>query len=235
MIGDFNVISIGAEVPAKIDLVTKTVASERKKIAIPTLNYWIKKGKIRQYAENGKVKVDWNQVRLLDFPAAKAMRNRAIEQGAAEQAEKPKPSSAIPLSVSGDMLDEEDANVPETDEFLRLRKLQEAEFKQKDFKARQTELEYRKAAGELIPVTTVLRRWENLAQLLKKRIRALPARLGPVMAGEIDPRRCTLLLEQELDQLLENLNEEAIENYGGAIDDSGEIIDESAEVTRDNS
>ena len=202
--------------PAKIDLVTKTVACERKEIAIPTLNYWIKKGKIRQYIKDNKPHVDWNQVQHFQFKA-KAIAQRRIEAGIK------KPSDTTEEGGEGD-------GSP-TNEMERLRKLQEAEYKQKDFKARQTELEYRKAAGELVSVAEVLRRWENIAQSVKKALRNLPDQLAPIMAGETDTRACWIKLSEAVDQCLENLNEEAINDYGDAIEpDNGESLDQPAEI-----
>lgn len=68
--------------------------------------------------------------------------------------------------------------------------------------ADRADLEFRERAGELVRAEDVRRVTFGIWRTVRDAILACPDRLGPVLASEADPRRCSALLADELRTLL---------------------------------
>jgi hypothetical protein len=87
----------------------------------------------------------------------------------------------------------------------------QAQAQERAFNAKMAELEYRKMAGELVPIDEVRGEVARLATALRESIMQLPARLGPVVAAESDAAKCIAAIEAELRQALRQSAEAAAE------------------------
>ena len=63
----------------------------------------------------------------------------------------------------------------------------EANLRTSVYKSKTAEMEYYQRLEHLVPVVRVNSVWQNIAKDLQKSIMAIPARIGPLMAGITDP------------------------------------------------
>ena len=83
--------------------------------------------------------------------------------------------------------------------------LREAMRRERWAKARQAELELGRLAKQLVEVRHVERVVFTLARQTLQRLRAIPARVSPALAAELDPRLCEALIEDEIRKVAEDL------------------------------
>lgn len=81
----------------------------------------------------------------------------------------------------------------------------QAQAQERAFNAKKAELEYRKMAGELVPVDEVRNEVARLAVSLREAILQVSSRLAAVVAAESDTGRCYELIDAELRQALQQI------------------------------
>lgn len=81
----------------------------------------------------------------------------------------------------------------------------EAERLEKVYKAKRQKLEYEKAKGELIDIHEVKNRIASIAARTRDAMQAIPDRIAPEGAAEVDPHRLAVMLRREIDSALEAL------------------------------
>lgn len=96
--------------------------------------------------------------------------------------------------------DEEDAgDAPGT--------IAEARLKFETFRAKSEELDYRKAAGELIPLDEVKRAFEDIAIKVQRGVLAVPPRISAIAAAETDEFKINALFTNELKIALRSISD----------------------------
>lgn len=95
-----------------------------------------------------------------------------------------------------------DGNVVKVDPF-NLSRARKAEID-----AKMKELEYRQAAGELVPAAEVEKAQFKLARIVRDQLLAVADRIAPQCAAELDPYRVHVLISTEIRKALETLTGE---------------------------
>lgn len=162
----------------KPDLILQSECARRHKVAQASVKAWIDERRIKGYkVKGGRLMVDWNEAQHI-----KPMR----------------PLSQRPVV-------EPPGDDGETERgFLDLAK---AKLKKETFQAHTAELEFKKAAGELVSAAEVAKQWEGIAANVRRRLLVLPDRLAPLVAAELDPRKVHAMITKELHQCLTTLNQ----------------------------
>ena len=86
----------------------------------------------------------------------------------------------------------------------KIKTIGEARFELEKYKAKKAKEEYLLLAGSSIKISEVKRAWEDLGANIKKAILSLPARIGPLLAGESDPHKTKIFLNKELIKCLQD-------------------------------
>jgi hypothetical protein len=128
----------------------------------------------------------WTQNTDLKKKTVLTRRERRQEARASKRSGKPGKDHA-PQPGSGDAGATDSAKP--SGAYLKSRAMKE------EFSARQIELDYRKAAGELVPVSAVKAAWANIAQNIQQNMLSIPSRLSALIAGEYKTQ-ITLLIEK---------------------------------------
>lgn len=162
----------------KLDLIMQSECARRHRISQASVKAWVDTRKIKAYkAKGGKTMVDWGEAQHMK--PVHRLANRPVVSAPGDESE----------HVQG---------------FLDLAK---AKLKRETFQAHTAELEYKKAAGELVSAAEVAKQWEGIAANVRRRLLVLPDRLSPLLAAESDPRKVHSMITQELHQCLTTLNQ----------------------------
>lgn len=177
----------------KPDLILQSECARRAKVTAQAVSGWIKTGKLKAYIDkNGRTKVDWNKAKHIEPMRPLAQRTVFLPDD--------------PEALAG--------AEPEPG-FLDLAR---AKLKRETFLAHAAELEYNKAAGELVSAADVAKQWEGIAANVRRRLLVLPDRLAPLVAAELDPRKVHAMITKELHQCLTTLDQapEEMESENGS-------------------
>lgn len=174
---------------SKPDLILQSECARRHKISQASVKAWIDERKVKAYkAKGGKLMVDWNECQHM----------RPVRR-LADRPDVPPPGETTPADPS----------------FFDLSK---AKLKRETYLAHTAELEFKKASGELVSAADVAKQWEGIAANVRRRILAVPDRLAPLVAAELDPRKVHAMITKELHQCLTTLDQapEEMENENGS-------------------
>ena len=83
----------------------------------------------------------------------------------------------------------------------------DARARQTEAKAQREELELARLNGDLVSRSDVERGAETIGRLLQLRLKAFPARLGPLLAAVIDPAECIKVIQDETNLLMDELHD----------------------------
>lgn len=89
------------------------------------------------------------------------------------------------------------------------------------------ELELAEKRGQAVSIATAQAAWSAMIGSARAKLRGIGSKLGPIVATEIDPFQCRLLIDQAIDEALLELSEEDISIDAGEPDgdaDSGEDV-----------
>lgn len=87
---------------------------------------------------------------------------------------------------------------------------QEAERREKVYKAKLAELKYLEQSGKLIEIEVVKATWFELVRKVRDGLMTLPARLAPELAAETSSHKLEMRLRKELNENLEKLVDENV-------------------------
>lgn len=76
------------------------------------------------------------------------------------------------------------------------------------YKAALAELEYKKKSGELLSADEVKSAAFEIGRSIRDQVMNVPARLGPILAGESDPNKIVKMLNDEFRKALEQMTDE---------------------------
>lgn len=105
----------------------------------------------------------------------------------------------------------------------KINNIADARFELERYKAMKMKEEYLQTTGKLISLEEVEKAWVEVASALKKSLLSLPARIGPLLAGENNPHKATHMLKTELIQCLQD----TVEKYQPSTETPPVIIDET--------
>lgn len=85
----------------------------------------------------------------------------------------------------------------------------EARAKREQFQAKQAELQYLEAIGQLVPKAELQQAAFRRYRAIRDKLLNIPDRLGAILAAETDPHRVHSLLGKEIQQVLHELSDDA--------------------------
>ena len=159
-------------------------------VAPQTINKLLRNGTLAGMKRNGRMKLDWNTQKDLYYHLRKKSGQKVKPIGDPEHIQLPEDSEE--LSEVGDPAISNG----------EIRTIVDARFQLEKYKALKAKEEYELTAGNSITVEEVEQTWAELGTSLKKSIMALPARIGPLLAGETDPHKTKSMLKAELTKCL---------------------------------
>jgi len=83
----------------------------------------------------------------------------------------------------------------------------EARTRKTTAEAELAELQLRTAKGNLVHIDEVVKTWENILGEVKGKLQAMPSKLAPLMASEVDANVCKHVLEDTINEALMELSE----------------------------
>jgi hypothetical protein len=85
----------------------------------------------------------------------------------------------------------------------------EARAKREQFQAKQAELDYLEAIGELVPKAELREAASRRYRAIRDKLLNIPDRLAPILAAQTDPARVHTELSKEIKQVLHELSDDA--------------------------
>ena len=165
-------------------------------IPIQTLEYAMKRGRIKSYGKFGRAL-------FFDPVAAKKEWEENVNQKQRANSQKAKNSQ-----THAEYLEQKKAEIAE---FSKIDydqvPMHEAERREKVYKAKLAEIKFLEQSQKLIEVEAVRLAWFELARKVRDELSQIPSRMAPELAAETTPGKLERKLATEINKTLEKLSE----------------------------
>lgn len=182
--------------PATDRLGSQSAFARHRGVSRQMVGIWKKEGRIAMVGE------------LVDFFESDALLARSLDParggkgGKSKRAGAPQnPAAVDPNSSAGA------SGAPAGDEDTPAdpQSFQAARARRENFAAKQAELDYRKAVGEVIEADRAGKAFAGICTVVRQAVQRLPDTLASRLAAESDPRKVRAMLAKDLEQALSDM------------------------------
>lgn len=167
----------------KTEIITQVEFAKRSGVKPQTVSYLIGKGRLATTVVNGRRMIDWKSQKTI---------YQRIRRG----------SGRTEPTTENESSDPDESSVGSAEG--PINNIADARLQREKYAALKVKEEYQVLSGKSINLDEIEKEWANLGSALKKSLMSLPARIGPLLAGESNPHKTSLMLKREIIKCLKD-------------------------------